>query len=164
MVSNVPISRHFQMMKLVTKSWGWSKKLQEYKALYMYLFRFIYCSLTFSGFQADLHKQESNSYHPPSLPRKLKLLWNCMMSRLGLLLFCSFFLPSFLDVIIKLNQIKINIICALSSSTSLLSPSFLMQHNLQQLQSCFVSLHSHLKVQVKSWNWTYHGYILQGYI
>lgn len=144
MVSNFPIFRHFQMMKLVTKSWGWNKKLQEHKPLYMYLFRCIYWSLTFSSFQASLHKQKSNSYPLPPCQEN----WNCVMSGLGLL-FCSFFLPSILDVIIKLNHNNI-IICALSLSTSLLSSSFLMQHNLEWLQRYFVSLHSHLKLQVKS--------------
>lgn len=144
MVSNFPIFRHFQIMKLVTKSWGWNKKLQEHKPLYMYLFRCIYWSLSFSSFQASLHKQKSNSYPLPPCQEN----WNCMMLGLGLL-FSSFFLPSILDVIIKLNHNNI-IICALSSSTSLLSSSFLMQHNLEWLQRYFVSLHSHLKLQVKS--------------
>jgi len=92
------------------------------------------------------------------------------MSGLELLLFCSFFLSSVLDVIVKLSQKKINIIYALSSSTSLLSPSFLLQHNLQQLRSCFVSLHSHLKEQVKSleldllWLYPVGKYLKEGFL
>lgn len=70
------------------------------------------------------------------------------MSGIGRLLLFFFFLPSVPDVTI--NQIKVGIICVLSFSTSLLLPSFLMEHNLQQLQDCFVSLHSHVKVQVKN--------------
>lgn len=67
MFSNAPISRHFQMVKLVTKSWGWSKELQEYKPLYMDLFRVMYCSLTFTSFQADIQMRVIVT---PSLPAK----------------------------------------------------------------------------------------------
>lgn len=63
------------------------------------------------------------------------------MSWTGRLLLFSFFpLPSVPDVIITFNQIKVSIIWALSFSTSLLLHSFLMQHNLEQLQSCFVAI------------------------
>lgn len=93
-----------------------------------------------------------------------------MMSGTGRLLVFSFSLPSVPDLIIKFNQIKVNFIWALSFSTSLLLRSFLMQHNLEQLQDCFVSLHSHGKVQVQSleldllWLYPVGEYLKEGFL
>lgn len=114
----------------------------------MDLFRFMYCSLTFTRF-SSWYPDESNSCPFPLCQENGNCCENAWCQELAGFLNFPFSLPSVPDVIIKFNQIKVSVIWALSFSTSLLLCSFLMQHNLQQLQDCFVSLHTHWEVQVQ---------------